>query len=109
MVKRFTYKASDATQKVFSIQTRLARARALVARLEAEERGYKAFLLDYYDPGKTLVEFPENRTLEVLLSEFEMEVLDQEKAKRLILRAGKRIPYMRVSVTKLKVSKRKGK
>lgn len=109
MAKKFTYKASEATLKLFSVQTRLHKARALVTRLEVEERGFKAFLLDYYDLGRTPVEYQSGSTLEVLLSEFEMEMLDQEKAKRIILRAGKRIPYVRATVTKLKISKRKGK
>lgn len=106
MTKRFTYKASEGTRQLFSVQSRLRRARALVTKLEAEERGFKAFLLDFYDDGKTNVEYTDRR-LEVTLSQYEMRALDQERAKTMIRESGEDVPYTTATVTKLVVHRSK--
>jgi len=105
MGKRFTYKAATATQELERLQRRLQRARSLVNRLEADERNFKGFLVDFYTPGKTWVEYPDGPPLQVMLSTFDQMHLNQEKAKAIIVKAGKQVPYLRSVVTKLKVTK----
>lgn len=105
MTKRFSINAADVTQRLEQTQAKLRRLRKKVQDLEQQERADKAFLLDFYDQGKTLVSYREGPNLEVSLSQHERFSLDQEAARRLIEQSKKRVPYARTVITSLQVRK----
>ena len=107
MTKRFSFNAADVTRKLGDIQTQLRKARQLVSVLEAEERAHKAYLLDFYDPGPTLVTYSDGTVRRVVLTEYEQFHMDQDAIKADFAARGKRVPYAKSLVTRLLVTIRK--
>ncbi len=102
MTKRFTPRASDYTARLAQVQAETASLHRKLANLDAEERALKAFLLPFYDDGITEVS-REQGDLKVSLSVTQREYLDQNKARAIITRLGKKVPTFVVDVTSFKV------
>jgi hypothetical protein len=101
MSKRFTYNAGQATGSLADVQRKIARRRRELSALEAEERGLKAFLGDFYDLGETEI-LIDNQLVEVTCAETERFIIDQDKVTRFYNSNNKRVPYKRVVISTLK-------
>lgn len=102
MTKRFTPKASDYTQRMADVQKKKAALVKQLRELKAEETALKAFLIPFYDEGKTEVETADGELL-VSYASFVREYLDHDKAIAIITKAGKKVPYNVVTVETFKV------
>lgn len=106
MTKRFTPKASDYTKRMADVQKEMASLRAKLNILEAEERSLKSYLADFFDEGNTEVLYG-NKTLLVSYSESTRTYLDQDKAKALLVAAGKKVPQTQTTIVSFKVKAQK--
>lgn len=102
MTKRFTPKASDYTVRMAAVQAKKAKLMKELRALEAEETALKAFLLPFYDEGKTVVDTG-SKDLEVIYTVAQRQYLNQERAVEIILNMGKKVPYFTTDVTTFKV------
>jgi len=102
MTKRFTPKASDYTAKLADVQARALTLRKELAVLDAEERALKAFLMPFYDQGACEVERADGNLM-VNYSVVERVYLDQEKARALLAKLGKKAPEFPVDVVTFRV------
>ena len=102
MTKRFSPKAGDYTERLAVIQAKQAKLRRELSALEVEERAMKAYLMPFYDTGKTEVSGL-SHDLTVNYSVNDRQILDQEKAKLIIVNSGKKVPFVKVSVTTFNV------
>jgi len=106
VTKKFTYRASDATRSLEVVQRKLAKARAQVRDLEAEERGLKGFAIEYFDIDEVCdVEYQDGTVLRVTRSQYDMPHLDQEKVLKDYAKQGRKAPYTNTVVESLKVKK----
>lgn len=106
MIKRFTPKASDYTMRMAVVQAQMVKLKKQMDVLAAEEASLKGYLMNYFDQGTTEVDFG-NKTVEVSFGSTTRTYLNQEKAKVLLEKAGKRIPTFEAEVVtfKCKVAK----
>ena len=102
MVKRFTPKASDYTKRLADVQAQATKLRKQLSALETEERSLKAFLSDFYEEGNTEVYYGDS-TLLVSYSESTRTYLDQDKARDLLIKLGKKVPQTKTTVISFKV------
>lgn len=107
MTKRFSPKASDYTVRLATVQANMVAARRKLAELETEERALKAFLLPFYDEGVTTVEAG-NRNLTVNFGTTFRSYMDQEKARLLIAKLGKKVPEFSVDIITFKAKFSRG-
>lgn len=106
MTKKFTYRASDATKSLEVVQRKLARARAQVRDLEAEERGLKGFAIEYFDTDEVCdIEYQDGTVLRVTRSQYPINHMDQERVLRDYAKMGRKAPYTQTLVESLKVKK----
>ena len=101
MTKRFTPKASEYTVQLAAVQARLTRMRRKVAEVEAEERALVSYLTPFYNKGKVEVDAA-GKIIIVSYSVFDKVYMDQERARALLLRAGKKVPQYVVHINTLK-------
>lgn len=106
MTKRFTPKASDYTQRMADLQARKAKLVKELRVLEKEENALKAFLIPFYDEGRTDVDSGTTH-LEVQYSVQPRSYLDQDKAVAMLNRLGKKVPYFQVNIINFKVKEAK--
>ena len=104
MTKRFTPKASTYTETLFATQQEISKLKKKLAALEATERSLQTWLLPFYEEGVTEVDVG-TKTLNVQFSTSERTYLDQQKAKALLAKAGKKIPMFTSTITSFKVKK----
>ncbi len=104
MTKRFTPKASTYTEALFTAQREIAKLKKQLTALEAKERSLKTWLLPFYEEGHTEVDLG-TKSVVVEFSTSERSYLDQDKAKALLVKAGKKIPMFTSTVTSFKVKK----
>jgi hypothetical protein len=103
-MRRFTYKASDATQSLEHIQKRLALARKRVRELEAEERELKGYLIPYFDDDEVVdLEFTDGTVMRIKRSEYDMFTIDEDRVKAVFSKLRKPVPYKKTVVQKLTV------
>ena len=104
MTKRFTPKASTYTERLSKVQAEMLIMKKKLSALQEEERSLQAFLIPFYDQGQTEVEVG-SQTLTVQYSESERTYLDQQKARNLIAKLGRKAPEFTSTVVTFKVSK----
>lgn len=104
--RRFTAKASTFTERLSVVQAEQAKLRAKMAALDAEERSLKAFLVDFYDEGKTEVSLSNNKTLTVSVSTTERNIMDQDRVRSLLARLGKKVPSNTIEIVSFRVSQK---
>lgn len=104
MTKRFTPKASTYTERLAEVQAKQAKLRKQMAVLDAEEQSLKAFLMPFYDEGKTEVSTL-NGDLMVNFTSNDREYLNQEKARLLLTKLGKKVPTFTTQVVTFNVKK----
>jgi len=103
MVKRFTPKASDYTDRLASVQAHIRALRKEIALLEAEEAAIKAYVMPFYALGATEVTLANESKLMVNYGVTPRTYLDQEKARLLLAKAGKKAPEFSVDITTFSV------
>lgn len=106
MTKRFTPKASTYTERLAEIQDKQSKLRAQLTALDAEEQGLKAFLMPFYNEGKTEVSVLDG-TLLVNFSSTDREYLNQRKVTALLAKLGKKVPTFTTQVVSFKVVRSK--
>ena len=104
MTKRFTPKASTYTEQLAGVQAKQAKLRKQLAALDAEEQSLKAFLIPFYDEGKTEVSTLSGDLL-VNFTSNDREYLNQEKARLLLTKLGKKVPTFTTQVVTFSVKK----
>jgi len=106
MTKRFTPKASDYTLRMADVQAQIAKLKNQLDFLTAEETSLKGYLMQYFDQGATEVDFG-NKKVTVNFASTSRTYLNQEKAKAMLAKLGKRIPQFETEVItfKAKVTK----
>lgn len=102
MTKRFSPKASDYTLALAANQKKIAYLKKQLRDAEALEVSLKAYLMPFYDEGHTTVTSG-NKTLDVSFSTSERTYLDQEKARALITKLGKKVPEFVSTITLFKI------
>lgn len=107
MTKRFSPKASSYTVRLATVQAEMVKIRKQLAILDAEERALKAFLMPFYDEGQTEVDAGTDQLM-VNFSTSTRDYLDQEKARVMLARLGKKVPEFSSSVITFKVKVVKG-
>jgi hypothetical protein len=85
------------------VQAEALKLRKRLAVLESEERSLKAYLPGYYDTGTTEVTLANGKVLEVDYSVTERVILNQDKARAMLTRLGKRVPESLINVVSFKV------
>ncbi len=101
MTKRFTPKASRYVTDLAAVQAEMASLRKQLRELEAKEASYKAYLFPFFEQGVYTVTDASGE-FEVAYSTTERTVLNQDKARALIARLGKRVPETIIPVVSLK-------
>ena len=102
MTKRFSPKASDYTVTYAANQKKIAYLKKQLRDAEALEVSLKAYLMPFYDEGHTTVTAG-NKTLDVNFSQTERTYLDQDKARAIITKMGKKVPEFEVVITTFKI------
>lgn len=102
MTKRFTPKASTFTETLAEVQAQQRRLRAKLAALDERERSLKAFLMPFYETGKTEVRTLSNE-LTVSYTVNERVILNQEQAKAMLIKLGKKVPTTTVDIVTFSV------
>jgi hypothetical protein len=104
--KRFSPKAGHYTALLSEVQAEMADLRKQLAALELRERSLKGFLLPFYEEGKFEVT-AEGAEFLVSYSSTPRSYLDQDKAKALLAKLGKKVPTFSTDVVTFRVTKSK--
>ncbi len=107
MTKRFTPKASTYTERLAEVQAKQAKLRKQMAELDAEEQSLKAFLMPFYDEGKTEVTTLSGGLL-VNFNTHTREYMNQSKAALMLGKLGKKVPTFTSEVITFQVKTQKG-
>ena len=102
MTKRFSPKASDYTVAFAANQKKIAYLKKQLRDAEALEVSLKAYLMPFYDEGHTTVTAG-TKTLDVSYSTSERFYLDQDKARAIITKLGKKVPEFSTTITLFKI------
>lgn len=97
-MKRFTHVAASQLMELARIQDKIRKHARAIKQLEQAERNLKAAMPDYFDEGRTDVEYQGGQVVHVNYSTTERYVIDGDKVALFYAKQNRKLPMKRVPV-----------